>query len=306
MHARRLFVLSALLFGGCFETHLTGDDAVPPSSDGGVWTDCWAAFSSGREGERCAFDASCGETPCGDDGGLELLCLGGRLRFVERICSIPVPECEHYLANGGSPGQACEPTTFGDCSRPVGRCCHREITCDATTDRVIDEVQCTHECEERSLCEDYALPPPERPTCTSSSECGGLSCVPADTPPACGLCPPVVRECEGHDECGPSHVCVEEEYCDCDSGPSSFCRPVCSEDDCAEGERCRDVCEPIPCGAGFECPPNTYCTTPHDEPPGPVDAHGCTRLTCATDAECACGVCIDGLCQSGPGICQAS
>lgn len=308
MRARLSLVLSMLVLGGCFGSHSVDEDAGPPLPDGGVWVDCYTALWSGREGQACSFDESCGEITCGDEGGRELLCLGGQLRFVERICTIAAwDRCETYLAGGGHPGDACNLESFGDCSRPAGEpCCQRQITCDPTYRLVIDEVSCTDGCVPPELCEDYAPPPPEHPTCRSASECsGGFPCVPVGTPPGCGICLPTVRECEGRFSCEPGYVCVEEPTpCGCEPELSSFCRPVCSEDGCLEGERCGDVCEPIPCSEGFGCPPNTYCPGPDEDPAGPVDAHGCARIGCAIDADCECGVCIDGLCQSGPGICQ--
>ena len=308
MPARLSLVLSVLALGGCFGSHGANEDAGRPLPDGGIWTDCYAALWGGSEGQPCSFGASCGDFPCGGAPGRELLCLGGQLRFVDRICTIAAwDSCETYLAGGGHPGDACIAGPFGECVVPTDEpCCPRVVSCDASTHLIFDEVVCRRGCLEPGLCEDYEAPPPEQPTCRSSSECsGGIPCVPAGTPPGCGICRPTTRECEGRFSCEPGYVCVEEPTpCGCEPELSSFCRPVCSEDGCLEGERCGDVCEPIPCSEGFGCPPNTYCPDPHDEPAGPIDAHGCARIGCAIDADCECGTCVEGLCQSGPGVCQ--
>lgn len=312
LRARLSLPLSLLVLGGCFGAHSTGEDAGPsPIPDGGeLWVDCFDALRSGSEGQPCAFTDSCGEPRCGESGR-ELLCLSGQLHFVERICTLgPWESCEDYLAHDGVPGSPCVPGTFGSCSSPVEApaeepCCTRQARCDPDSWLTVEEVDCIG-CGEPELCEDYAPPPPEHPSCRSTSECtGGAACVPAGTPPGCGICQPATRECESRFACDPGYVCVEElARCACDGEPSSFCRPVCAEGSCPEGERCADVCEPIPCDEAYACPANTFCAGPDADPPGPVDAHGCARLGCESDADCDCGACVEGLCQSGPGYCQ--
>lgn len=313
MRARLVFFALLSSFGGmasgCFGSHADGDspDAGPAPVDGGVWTECFDALVRGSEGEPCNFATSCSEPSCDESyPGREVLCLDGWLRFVERICTIaPWTSCEEYLPYG-HPGDYCDASRFEACAVPSDDpCCTRNVRCGGSF--VIDEVVCLEGCVMQPACEDYASPPPELPACRSASQCAeGEACVPPGASRGCGgACRTPMRECATDAECEAGSVCVEELIaCSCDGGPDTVCRPPCTAGSCLEGETCGPdgVCAPTSCEDGYACPPNTACAAPGDA--GPEDAHGCVRRACDGDADCECGVCLDGQCFSGPGVCR--
>jgi hypothetical protein len=87
----------------------------------------------------------------------------------------------------------------------------------------------------------------------------------------------------------------------------------------------------IPCSDGYTCPAGTTCDF---DGPAPADAHGCAPVSCskdptvcnpietctpsavpglstcehktpcAADDDCACGACVNAVCQNGPGFCD--
>lgn len=124
----------------------------------------------------------------------------------------------------------------------------------------------------------------------------GFACEPA------GHCLPI--SCAQGFVCGLDLVCDEASpFADqhgcaptpCDAGFT--CAPG---DACAKGSPEADPhgCAPIHCNDGFMCPVSTYCsaTTP---------GHGCALHSCATDADCDCGACVEGWCAPQIGICDA-
>lgn len=300
----------SLTVAGCFDTHgrPSDDDAgVPPPP----FTSCREALDHGENGDPCDFDGSCGDAlpGCGgmDPFGREVMCLGGRLTFFERTCTLaPWERCEDYVADfphEGFPGAACIQATFGECVEPTeDPCCDVVVTCRDGV--VIEERLCRHGCG--PYCDGYEPLPPELVPCRGSSECeSGESCVPPGAPPVCAICQPVPSECDGDADCGAGEVCVAVSLpCSCEPVLATLCLAACTEGSCPEGERCEDGhCRPIHCSEGYACPANTRCETEHP-PVGESDAHGCWRLPCASDADCDCGACVNGLCYDGPGFCR--
>jgi hypothetical protein len=93
------------------------------------------------------------------------------------------------------------------------------------------------------------------------------------------------------------------------SGVGSMCGPPCTTD-CSAGFRCNatHACEPVPCNEGFACATYQICASSTTNASKPVydQTQGCTIVSCATDASCPQGtVCVDGVCQTGPGECEA-
>lgn len=299
-------VTLSLSLTGCFDTHGRDDlvDAGPLPGDGGwVIRDC-AEASFASEGAPCDFEGSCvgGGTDCGPPTTIQ--CIEGRVRILRPICTrAPVRDCMEYLS-WSYPGDFCLEPEFMGCTIDVGGCCTRRIVCVGSA--IADETVCVDDCG-TEVCPGYAPPPPELPGCTSSLECeGGIPCVPAGSPPGCGICREPVRECESDADCGVAGTCVETSApCSC-GGPDSACAPDCrtaESDPCGEGSRCGTDghCRPISCLDGHSCPANMRCT---EDGPSPPDGHGCSRIACSVASDCDCGVCMDGLCQDGPGVCM--
>jgi hypothetical protein len=190
-------------------------------------------------------------------------------------------------------------------------------------------------------CEDTSESAPV-PACRSVSDCGGtpVKCCPAGSncwPGACPLPPtncPTSFECTTDADCAPNGTCVRTvegcpqcEHRECvypppactqspdNCGPIARCQadgscaPLLCDDgyECPEGSRCKvdsaraneHGCEKIPCDDGWSCEENTRCTAPEDPA-----SHGCAPLTCSSDADCDCGFCVNGLCQSNLGMCS--
>lgn len=312
MRALALFACS-LTLAGCFDMHgrHDDDDGGTPIDSGRFFTDCHDALWSGASGDACSFAESCSDiAPCSDEPTREVMCLGGRLQFFTRTCTLaPWERCEDYVAGfprEGLPGEACFEHSFGECTVATDEpCCDRIVTCSSGI--VSDEVSCRRGCIEGPTCEGYEPPPPELPLCRTSAECErGEPCVPPGTPRACGICMPTPHECTSSADCAAGDVCVHEPVpCTCDGDLGTFCRPACTVDSCDEGERCGSdgLCAPIHCSEGYACSDNTRCETT-STPAGPIDAHGCWRLPCTGDAECDCGACVEAYCYDGPGLCQ--
>lgn len=301
----RLVALAMLSLGGCFAAH-QGE-----RPDGGIWTSCLEAlYGAGAAGDPCDFEGSCSDAmPCGPLPVTELMCVRGELRFIERTCTLaPWDSCEHYVADFphvGSPGQSCIEETFDTCLEPAAEpCCATRVTCASGV--VHEELVCDPACAEGAYCPGYQLPAPGTQTCRWAHECASGTCL-APGPRLCGdECAPRPHECDRHEDCRPGEVCVHEAVpCACDDAHGTFCRPRCSPGSCPDGHACMPdgVCAPVHCSAGYACGPNMYCPRPDEDPPGPIDEHGCARTTCATDADCECGACISRVCWEGPGVC---
>lgn len=174
--------------------------------------------------------------------------------------------------------------------------------------------------------------------CLSSSDCANAPayrCVlPGNAMAVCGTCQNPQKTCALDGDCSPGGICVEyTPTCACTAGTSTQCQAGCgASNPCPSGERCNASsrceatpctedytcgdaqrctpasaladahgCEPLPCSSGgYICPENTRCI---GEPSSSTD-HGCRKLGCAVDADCDCGMCISGQCETGPGYCS--
>lgn len=155
-------------------------------------------------------------------------------------------------------------------------------------------------------CPGYVKPPFHSPgegeDCRSSDECGTDEFCWLPGMSVCGACPMPINECATDEDCGDG-ICVDlPVYCDmCPEPPGTQCIQRCTSGSCAEGERCDETsgrCVPVPCSEGYTCPDNTRCSDTGG------DGHGCVTLTCSTDSDCDCGLCIGGSCMDGPGSCS--
>jgi hypothetical protein len=145
-------------------------------------------------------------------------------------------------------------------------------------------------------------------------------------PPVCGGQAPR-EECRKDLDCGPGKICQVAMYCG-----GSACRPACTPEICSPDATCLDGrCVPkrcdepgaLPCAQDWSCRPGpgttaTFgcaadsckdgyrCPLPFDCSPGAAgaDPHGCARRACARSADCACGSCVLGVCESAPGVCD--
>jgi hypothetical protein len=301
-------IVTACLAAGCFDSHGDGDDAgVPPSGDGGPgWTDCWAALSGASHGDACSFEGACGYPGCGEEPSEQATCVGGRVRFITPICTRAWwTSCDEFLESGwGTAGDDCDASSFGVCSRDSGDCCRESIFCDDAG--TVQMLEACADCE-LAWCEDYVEPGPGASTCATSADCaGGVPCMPTDAPRICGICFPTPHECDSAADCGGSTVCVSERFdCGCDGDEGTVCREACTEGSCAEGFVCTSAgtCEAIDCHDGYACPSNTACIDV-TSPGAIIDVHGCVRRGCDVDTDCECGVCFEGICRSGPGVCM--
>lgn len=297
----------ALATTGCFDAHgldRGGDGGTPPTDAGGVIRSCDEARFA-PEGAPCAFTGSCEGMPVPCGPSTSVTCVDGRIRTLRPICTRALPRnCDEYLSWGLPPGDFCIDGEFEGCTLELGDCCVRSIDC---TGNVIVDVTACADCDPGGVCPGYAPPPPAFPPCRSSDDCeGGIGCTPPGAPQVCGACRIATRECEEDADCGPGGVCTTRELpCACDQ-PDTVCAIDCrtaESDPCAAGERCASDghCRAIPCTESWECAPNTRCDPSVD---AATDAHGCARMTCESAADCDCGVCMDGICQDGPGVCM--
>jgi hypothetical protein len=142
-------------------------------------------------------------------------------------------------------------------------------------------------------------------SCRKDGDCAsGLYCAGPNGPPVCGMGPR--RGCMQTSDCPAMEQCHAIDDACSASGIGSACGPPCGA--CGVGLRCnaQGACEPSPCDQGFACAPYQRCdpTTAGD---GPVYAHthGCVSVPCTGDADCpASTVCVNGVCQTGPGTCE--
>jgi hypothetical protein len=83
--------------------------------------------------------------------------------------------------------------------------------------------------------------------------------------------------------------------------------PSCAADvDCVEGELCRaGRCEARTCQTdGFVCPSHRACADTARNPLDDDRDHGCDRITCLVDADCATLACVNGTCAPDGGTCE--
>ena len=166
--------------------------------------------------------------------------------------------------------------------------------------------------------------------CMTDDDCGNGVCEAFADPCSCFAEP--AFECRAActaDSCTKGERCAANGHCEtmlCNDGWS------CTDDERCNPEASRaDVhgCEPIACADGWECREGSVCDP---DGAGPHDAHGCRILhcqepggvtcgdnldcdastggngcrvrRCTADAECDCGTCVMGGCQSRPGVCD--
>lgn len=303
MRPLRLLCSLALLVG-CSKSFAGGTDASLEDASledrsvvdsGRVPLSCEDALRS-PEGSACAFMGACASvSPC-----RSLDCVGGMTRDQPILCAdagTGWASCEEFLASEDVPGVACM-EGFGACQTPIDACCSTVFSCQEGI-VVVDGLICLEPCEMLALCDDYSPPFPPRDTCTDQAQCdAGEACV-APHGVGCGPCVDLVATCASDADCSDSDVCVPTtDPCMC-AGPGSECIARCDDASCGDGERCEDGrCLVQACTDGYECPPNLDCGFG-----GGGDAHGCIRRGCASERDCDCGACIDGVCARGPGIC---
>lgn len=145
-------------------------------------------------------------------------------------------------------------------------------------------------------------------------------------PQVCGGVPPR-EECRKDLDCAPGKICERAPFCG-----GSACMPACTAQGCRPGTTCVDGrCVPRrcdepgadPCAQHWSCKPGPgtidtfgcapdpcttgayHCPLPLDCKPGGFrpDLHGCALRTCTRATDCACGSCVMGVCEAGPGIC---
>jgi len=143
------------------------------------------------------------------------------------------------------------------------------------------------------------------PRCHDQKDCEPFeTCLAPGEPAPCGIC----RHLEP--ECASDHDCPANTVCEWVTG-SCLCEPV---------HRCIPRCDlPIasplpPCAAGFVCDASGHCIEQPCGAPGPLecpmfffcapDSGVCRRVSCANDADCAGGFCVEGLCYDALGTCM--
>lgn len=161
-------------------------------------------------------------------------------------------------------GRVCEPLFCGE----NDRCCEGEGT------------QCVDSCE---------VTP-----CADGFDCG-----------ADGHCSP--RSCEDGFDCADRFVC-DPERLDAQIDEHGCTPETCLADGapCPDGRECDDgaagnpngTCVPVKCTGDGDCRPNEVCTTPDT-----LFTNGCVLANCATDADCACGACVNDECQPRIFVC---
>ena len=156
-----------------------------------------------------------------------------------------------------------------------------------------------------ALCDPAAIV--EGAACQGRSDCPtDYICAGPDDPGVCGI--PPLEACANAAECGEDISChAIPDSCSPD-GVGSECGEDCTEDSCADGFTCSGgACRAILCTEGFVCPDHQTCDTAGitDDMVVHERTHGCVDVTCASTADCGSGhSCVNGICQSGPGVCQ--
>lgn len=141
--------------------------------------------------------------------------------------------------------------------------------------------------------------------CVTDRDCrGGAGCAPPGTV-SCGAPGRCESECAADGDCFPPYrpLCGVPRAAPCCAAKVRTCVARCDGPgaSCPAGERCgARGCEPLPCDAGWRCADDLECRLAD---PG-ADGHGCARRACGSDDDCGAGVCVGGLCWSGPWSCQ--
>jgi Cys-rich repeat protein len=214
----------------------------------------------------------------------------------------------------GEGGGAC----VSDANCPAGDVCSNGI-CVGNTGSCTTSAQCNPGfiCV-GGICETQGIA-----GCHSDAECAaGTSCISPDNPQCGGAPPPPPppNVCTVNTDCGTGQVC-DFVAGFCGSGQDQ-CVAACATDaDCVAGkETCNTAdggrCEAISCTNGFTCPTWTACGGVAPDPLSDDSKHGCIPISCTIDTDCPppvgafvaiapSGHCIDGVCASGPGQCEA-
>ncbi len=163
--------------------------------------------------------------------------------------------------------------THADCPPVVGapgtRCATEPFTFECGGPAPVRTCEVDEDCAAEAICEEDA--------------CGSTWCVrgcpdqPCSTTQDCVEKRCVERPCdaEGAAPCPDRHACLPED-------PGADVRG-CTPDVCAAG---------VPCPEGWDCAGGAA-----------ADVHGCVHRSCADAADCACGTCVNGLCEPTPGFC---
>ena len=130
--------------------------------------------------------------------------------------------------------------------------------------------------------------------CDATGHCQPLSCTvnyacPAGTicAPARSFVPGATYESRDPHGCSPAS-CVDDGFT-CPAG--TLCDPTLGSD--------LHGCNPAHCDQGGSCPLNQRCD------PTSATLDHCVGLACRADADCDCGLCLSGFCQTQPGFCGA-
>lgn len=206
------------------------------------------------------------------------------------IATVPIRVERHYCAN--------------DTECPPGEECGGDNTC---------EEPCTDDssCPTDEVCEDGACEPPP-PPCVVQADCNGnLTCIGGYCVPDCpadtgGGDPEVCDPGTGEPPCVRDDQCSRDDTCE-----DGVCQPCVHPCDvsCRSGHVCVEgYCQeplPPPC-RGNQCPPVVTCGDQYDCPGGELCTNGvCTPgggdvKECTSDANCASGSCIGGVCAGAP------
>jgi hypothetical protein len=166
---------------------------------------------------------------------------------------------------------------------------------------------------------------PPNHLCLSDANCAaGQSCGPVGPKQPCAMDPDFIcympctaTSCGVGKRCGTNGLCEtapcnEGSTCPagshCEVGAANADPLGCAPDSCAAGawtcganQRCQPPGDAhgCRCTSDAACPLNQRCNTTLAN-----IGFGCVTLTCASDADCDCGVCIGGGCQPGLWACQ--
>ena len=167
-----------------------------------------------------------------------------------------------------------------------------------------------------------SVDPTGRTLCRTTSDCTGFAlaqCVLA--PPNTGTCRFVTQQCTLDTDCPAGTIC---QLGDCNS---HVCIAACTATSCPAEWMCSGQhCVPVPCNTpghpcpdGYVCKPNDAaadehgCFLPHcgkqsDCAPdqdcvASAPGSGCVQHPCKVDGDCACGYCVNALCEPTLGFC---
>lgn len=201
-----------------------------------------------------------------------------------------------YVCDPGAEGANAQGCRLLQCHEANGIACPELYRC-AEAGEVGDYRGCV-----RLLCDEPNGPScPELSACRSDDEgAGPIGCVELDCSEAGG------PTCDEGKVCRPESVYANV-------GSQKGCtRLQCDEggDACAETHLClpdnprADAlgCVLTPCDMGWECEPFRDCNV--SAIGAGADAHGCVDRACTVDTDCACGYCVNLVCEPIQGTCR--